>query len=366
MNILVLYQSPWKNAASYYSYNLVKALKLNEHKVHFAGNMNLAGTQDINELDVKLHDINLFVHSPFKFLSNLNRIKKIIRNENIELLLPVSAPGHIISGFFKYMYKGDIPVIKFCLDNVRPTNNIFNKYLHNNLTNYLVFPGNSTLIRYDNIFKIKKYKILHAPLEFNNFLDFSFNSDLKRSLNIPENKIVVSFIGRFSPEKGIYFLIDIIKRVVEKSDKVFFLLSGSEEQIKHKDIWNLVIENNLQKNVKIIDRVDDVRKIMSITDIGILSSRYSEFICRIAMEFMAFKKPVVAPDLNVIPEVIENEKSGYIYDLNNSRMASDFILHLANNDIHRKLMGEMGSNRIKSLYSLEYFRKELDNVLMEL
>ena len=176
---------------------------------------------------------------------------------------------------------------------------------------------------------------------------------------------MVSFIGRFSPEKGIYFLIDIIKRVVEKSDKVFFLLSGSEEQIKHKDIWNLVIENNLQKNVKIIDRVDDVRKIMSITDIGILSSRYSEFICRIAMEFMAFKKPVVAPDLNVIPEVIENEKSG-IYDLNNSRMASDFILHLANNDIHRKLMGEMGSNRIKSLYSLEYFRKELDNVLMEL
>jgi glycosyltransferase involved in cell wall biosynthesis len=147
---------------------------------------------------------------------------------------------------------------------------------------------------------------------------------------------------------------------------VFFLLSGSAEQIKHKDIWNLVIEKNLQNNVKIIDRIDDVRKIISITDIGILSSRYSEFICRIAMEFMAFRKPVVAPDLNVIPEVIENEKSGYIYDLNNSRMASDFILYLANNDSHRKQMGKMGSDRIKNLYSLEYFRKELDNVLMEL
>ena len=161
--------------------------------------------------------------------------------------------------------------------------------MHNQLTNYLVFPGHATLIRYNNIFRIKKYKILHAPLEVNEFLDFSFNSDLNKSLNIPENKIVVSFIGRFSPEKGIYFLIDIIKQVLEKSDKVFFLLSGSEVQIKHGDVWNLVIGNNLHNNVKIIDKVDDVRKIISITDIGILSSRYSEFICRIAMEFMAFK-----------------------------------------------------------------------------
>ena len=47
-------------------------------------------------------------------------------------------------------------------------------------------------------------------------------------------------------------------------------------------------------------------------------------------------------------------------------MASEFILYLADNASHRKQMGEIGSDRIKNLYSLEYFRKELDKVMMEL
>ena len=366
MNILVLYQSPWWNAAAYYTFNVVKALKQMGHNIFFVGKNDTPLAKEISIFEPNITNIDLFTYSPITLPKYYKQIKKVILENQINVVIPVSAPGHIFIGLIKKYSIKSLPILKICLDNVPPVNNFFNRQLHNKLTDYFLFPGNATKMRYDQIFRIEKFKILHAPLDLKVFTKFSDKENKRDTFGTPEDKILVSFIGRFSPEKGIFFLLDIVKEVKQKTDKLFFLFSGQEGQIKHTDVIKKVEENGLQNFVKIIDKVDDVRDLISISDIGLLSSRYSEFICRIAMEFMAFRKPVVAPDLNVIPEVIENEKSGYIYDLNNSKMASGFILYLANNDSHRILMGEMGSDRIKSLYSIEYFRKELDNVLMEL
>lgn len=362
MNILVLFQSPWWNAAAYYSYNLVKALQQNSHKTIFVGDSDLPAVKKIPELGIKVYHLNLFVNSPFKFLSNIRRIKKIISDENIELLIPISAPGHIIAGIMNKFYKLNNPIVKVCLDNMPPASNILNRYLHNKLTDYFIFPGNATKKRYDKIFNIAKYKILHAPLDLKEFTNFYSNSNVKKELNIPVNKTIVSFIGRFSPEKGIYFLLDIIKYAIEKTDNIFFILSGSEEPIRHTEISGILTGKGLENSVKIVDKAEDVRNLISITDIGLLSSRSSEFICRIAMEFMAFGKPVVAPDLNVIPEVVENDVTGFIYNLNDSKMAAEVTIRIAKNGELCKNMGLNGFERIKNVYDITVFQKELEKI----
>ncbi len=118
-----------------------------------------------------------------------------------------------------------------------------------------------------------------------------------------------------------------------------------------------------QNYVKVIPRLDDVRDLINISDIGILSSRYSEYICRIAMEFMTFGIPVVAPDLNVIPEVVENNETGYIYDLEDSQMAADNILLLSENLPIRDKMCINGKNRIKKNYSIQIFSKKIEDII---
>jgi len=363
VNILVLYQSPWWNAAAYYSYNLIKSLINNEHRVVFAGKADSPLALKLNEFGIELHDIDLFVNSPFRFIKNITTVKKIIKVEKIDHLVPVSAPGHIILGILKKFYKVKLPVIKVCLDNIPPRNNVFNRYLHNKLTDFFIFPGRSTKDRYKTAFVINKFQILHPPLEFKEFINYLPEENTKRTIGIPEDKILVSFIGRFSPEKGIFFLLDIIKATLKKSDKIFFLLSGSEEQIKHDEVKQKIKEHELENNVKIIDKADDVRKLINIADLGILTSRYSEFICRIAMEFMAFKKPVVAPNLNVIPEVVEHRKSGFIYELEDADMAAEFVVKLANNTKLINEMGENGFKRISEHYSMEVFSEEVEKIL---
>jgi glycosyltransferase involved in cell wall biosynthesis len=363
MNILVLYQSPWWNAAAYYTYYLVKSLSDNNNKVIFVGSKDSPAAKKINELEVQINNLDLLVSSPFKFIPNIKKTKKLIDDERIDLIIPISAPGHIIAGILKKIYSKNIPLVKVCLDNVPPKNNVFNRYLHNKLTEYFIFPGLATKARYDKFFDIVNFKVQHAPLELEKFIDYEEKENLREVLGIPSNKIIVSFIGRFSPEKGIFFLLEIISRVLKMSENIFFILSGSEEQIKYDDVNKYLKKYNIQNDVKLLLKMNEVRELISITDIGILSSRYSEYICRIALEFMAFGKPVVAPELNVIPEVVVNKETGYIYKLEDATMAADLILKLTDNSVLRENMGVNGFKRVQENYSLKIFVDEIEKII---
>lgn len=363
MNILVLYQSPWWNAAAYYTHNVVKALINNDHNVFFACSKDSPAEKKINELKVKTEDINLLAKSPLTIINNIRKTNSLIDEFNIDLIIPITAQGHIISGIIRKFYNRKIPVIKVCLDNVPPVNNIFNKYLHHNLTDYFIFPGLATKARYDKIFTIDNYKIEHAPLDFEDFINFSSHENFKEKHKIPSNKIIVSFIGRFAPEKGIFFLLEIIAKTLNKSKNIFFILSGKESLIKFTEVNDRLNEYNIQNNVMILPKMDDVRELISITDIGILSSRYSEYICRIALEFMALKKPVVAPNLNVIPEVVLNKETGYIYEFEDSLMAANYIVNLAENSEMRNQMGINSMKRLEQNYTLKKFSEELESTI---
>lgn len=366
MNILVLYQSPWWNAAAYYTFNVVKALKQMDHKIFFIGKNDTLLAKEISVFKPHITDIDIFTYSPITLPKYYKQIKKIIIENQINVVIPVSAPGHIFTGLIKKYSIKSLPLLKICLDNVPPVNNFFNRKLHNKLTDYFLFPGNATKRRYDKIFRIEKFRILHAPLDLEEFTDFSGNEDMKGNLEIPEDKILVSFIGRFSPEKGIFFLLDIVNEVKQKTDKIFFLFSGQEGQIKHEEVIKKLEEKGLENLVKITDKVDDVRELISITDIGLLSSRYSEFICRIAMEFMAFKIPVVAPELNVIPEVVEDGKTGFIYKPEDAKKATQYLIELAEDAEIRRKFGENGFERLDKFYSLSKFKKEFEEILSQL
>jgi len=362
LKILVLFQSPWWNAAAYYAYNLVKSLTRLGNEVIFVGSSNAPVGKKITEEQYKILDINLFENNPIKFISNIKKVNYIISDEKIDIVLPISAPGHITIGIIKKLFNNSLPILKVCLDNVPPVKNIFNKYLHNKFTDYFIFPGQSTKIKYSS-FLINKFSIIHAPLDVKQFSDFNPQEDYKAKYGIPKDKTIVSFIGRFSPEKGIFFLLDIIKGSLNKNANLFFILSGSQEQIKYLDVENKISEYGINNKVKIINRVDDVREIISITDIGLLSSRFSEYICRIAMEFMSFKIPIVAPNVNVIPEVVGSSDNGFIYQLNNFTEASDYILKLANDVKLITSMGNNSFNRMTQYYDITVFDKQIKSIL---
>jgi glycosyltransferase involved in cell wall biosynthesis len=70
------------------------------------------------------------------------------------------------------------------------------------------------------------------------------------------------------------------------------------------------------------------------------------------MEAMARARPVVASQLSGIPELVDNMKSGLLFEPGNAQEAANAIEILANNLDLRHSMGLAGRQRVEDDYNL--------------
>ncbi|MFH0931018.1 MAG: glycosyltransferase family 4 protein, partial [Candidatus Zixiibacteriota bacterium] len=107
-------------------------------------------------------------------------------------------------------------------------------------------------------------------------------------------------------------------------------------------------------------RVEDPRKIISLMDIGVVASIGSETVCRVALEYMALGKPVVATDINGIPEVVKDGINGLIVKPKNSTSMADAILELLKDKTKRESYGKAGRVLTENEFSLNNFARKTE------
>ena len=139
------------------------------------------------------------------------------------------------------------------------------------------------------------------------------------------NKCVL-FIGRFSKEKGIDLLPDLIESVMKIKDATFTAVcpvnfSSFEGELKKIRDSIAILEQRYQKRLRIITTPQDQAKLIKLyqeCQVYIQPSKYESFgLC--ILEAMAIGRPVVAFNVGGIPEVIAdtgfimNNKKEFIY-----------------------------------------------------
>jgi glycosyltransferase involved in cell wall biosynthesis len=152
-------------------------------------------------------------------------------------------------------------------------------------------------------------KILIAPYLFLDFNKFG----VERSLN--ERGSVVGYIGRLSPEKGIWNLIEAIPKLVEASPDVRFLIVGDGEL--RREVEQYLTENNLENKVRFAGWVsnDDIPDYLNQLKLLVLPS-YTEGLPVIVQEAMACGTPVLATPVGAIPDIITDGENGFIMESN--------------------------------------------------
>jgi glycosyltransferase involved in cell wall biosynthesis len=159
--------------------------------------------------------------------------------------------------------------------------------------------------------------------------------------NIPPHKTVLFFAGNLSRRKGADLLPAIMKELGE--DYVLLLATGQRNisfgslstiiNIGHLDLANLVTAYNR-------------------CDIFLSASRLEGFGLSVA-EAMACGKPVVATNGSSLPELIVDEKGGFLCEMDNVRDFVERIRYLAGNEQVRKTMGMFNRDRVTELFTLE-------------
>jgi len=172
----------------------------------------------------------------------------------------------------------------------------------------------------------------------------------KYRLDIADDDIIVGIAARLYPVKNIETIVRTAHLVKGKNPKVKFLIGGDGED--RKQLEALTSSLGLEDTVYFLGWLDDPNELMSSIDISVLTSISESFPYSI-LEGAKFKKVTISTRVGGIPDLIENDKNGYLFKPGDYDHFAQLILELAQDEEKRHSMGERLYEKALSDFSVE-------------
>ena len=236
-----------------------------------------------------------------------------------------------------------------------------------------------TLLSYINKNKIKKIHKFITPsnalmnlsisanigitadkiLTINNFLT---NNDFQNIQPNYDHKGYFLYAGRLSKEKGVHYLIEAMKDLYRDIELHIVGKGPDEEKLKQYS------QENELDNVKFLGfkNREEIKEEYQNCIATILPCNWFENFPTTNMESFINGKPVIASNIGGIPEQIEHNKTGLLFEPANVEQLKKCILQYWNN---KDLVIEHGKNayeKAKTQYTEERYYRELIQVYEEI
>ena len=355
MRIIVTFYSPWWNAPAYYAISLAEKLVDTGHDILFIGQR---GTPSFAEAEKKVRNC---LHVPFQRLRPDIILKaiKALRNAISEFSPDVinchsSQDFALTYAALRGIMKPRIPVVRTRCDHRPVRNNAINRFLYGTWASHIIFPSNAAFRRATERIRIdkKKISVIHSGIDAKRFLRDMPDGIIRKNYNLDQNVIIAGIIARLSPVKGHDYFLRMAESVCRKLENSFFVISGEDAQISLDDLKRRAQELGIEHRCAFLGKVPDPRAIINDLDAGIIASQDSEVICRVAAEYMIMGKPVLATDVNVLPEMIENGKTGYVLPAAEPLLMAERVSELIVGDEMRREMGKRAFERANRQFNL--------------
>lgn len=131
----------------------------------------------------------------------------------------------------------------------------------------------------------------------------------RAQLGIPKDAFVVGMVGRLSKQKAPDTFVKAAKLIKEKIPNAFFLMVGDGEL--RDQVESLSNQYGLGLSFLITGWVDNPTAYMKIMDVGMLLSRWEGFGL-VLPEYMACGVPIVATNVDAIPNIIKDGVNGML------------------------------------------------------
>jgi glycosyltransferase involved in cell wall biosynthesis len=232
----------------------------------------------------------------------------------------------------------------------RPNRRIMNRIL-SKITDKIVAVSEDVkedIIRYDRI-DPSKLQVIPNGIDVERFNPEKNTSNIRKEFPLEEDDIVIGFIGRIVPAKGLEYLLNALPYLKEefKSIKLLIIGEGSlVEKLKEKAKKNNIFDNILFTGVR-----RDIPEILASIDIFVMPST-AEGLPNSLLEAMAMGKPVVATEVGGIPELIKNGRSGLLVPPKNPEALATAIRDLISNDQLAAKMGQAARNFVMNNHSI--------------
>ncbi len=186
-----------------------------------------------------------------------------------------------------------------------------------------------------------KERVFHIP----NFVDETIVSPIPRtSFNTPAEVPLLLAAGRLHINKGFDILL---RALADVPDAILWLAGDGPEK---DNLEKLAAELKVDQRVRFLGWRTDVNVLMRTADIFVCPSRH-EGLGSIVPESWFNQCPIIATRSQGPSELIENEKTGLLVDIDEIESLSKAINMLLNNKEHREHLLKSGYAKYKSSYT---------------
>jgi colanic acid/amylovoran biosynthesis glycosyltransferase len=143
-----------------------------------------------------------------------------------------------------------------------------------------------------------------------------------------KNLFDLLFIGTLDDNKQILSIMKAVAQLVMEGDKIKFAIAGFgplENRIK-----SFIRENKLEQHIIFLGEIHDVLEIMNSSRFFIMASEHEGLPCAL-MEAMACGKIVITTPAGDIPDIVQDERTGFIIDNTNSSILANRIKSIMKN-----------------------------------
>lgn len=198
--------------------------------------------------------------------------------------------------------------------------------------------------------------VVYNGIETNLWSCKSTKIEIREKLNIPKNKFIIISVCRLSEEKKPLDIISITKILDKKIDNLLVI---------HVGIGNLENEfkqaiqvNNLDKKIITLGKREDIKELLTLADIFLLTSEQEGFPNSI-MEAMICGLPIVSTNVGGVPELVKNNVNGYIHKVGDVSNMSKSIYKIYQNQQMAKKISETNYKKILKNFNENIFVKKI-------
>ena len=175
--------------------------------------------------------------------------------------------------------------------------------------------------------------------------------DIRRDLGIKKSDLVIGFVGRMTPEKGVHTLIQSFVNI-EKNREVSLLLVGEHDTVRESicpEISNLMNSNH---KIYMSGHQADPIPFYAAMDIFVMPTRREGFGMTF-IEANAMGLPVIGCRVTGCIDAVDEGKTGLLVEVDNEEALTNAIYQLIDEPELRAQLGRTGKKRVSELFDSE-------------
>lgn len=303
------------------------------------------------------------IHSAFK-------LKKIIQEKGAKLIHANSPRIGYVSGLAARLAR--IPSVIHVRDiYLTPFSSPLKSFLFDCLADRIIAVSEATK---ESIIA-KRPSLAHKTKVIYNGINFE-EIDAIKPINIREKYIIndnialIGMVGIIHPVKGIDILIKAAPLIIKDFPQVKFFIIGDvmtpDGQFYLQELKELIAELNLEEKVIFTGYQENIIAIIKSLDILVHPALYPDSLPRAVLEAAACTRPIIASRVGGIPEIIDHNFSGLLFEPGEIKSLAQACLLLLKDRTLAKRFGNQARQKIKEKFTINKHCQQIESLYVEL